>query len=458
MRTIHEPAREIPVIRDVDVCVVGGGPGGLAAAWQAARHGARTLLLESFGFLGGMATAGYVGPMLGLKEVGSERPTAEGIIREFADLMYAMGAGRPWNEHVKSGCIPFEAEIFKYAADRMCEQTGVELLLHTNFVASVVEENKLQAIIVESKSGRQAILAKCFVDATGDADVAYRAGAECTKGRPADGLTMAMGSSFIIGGVKPLTSEQREEGIRLMNEARQAGLFHVYGVGFGGQGSVLREGYRCCNMTRFAGDATNVEDLTRGEIYIREQTHRIVNFWREHVPGMEEVHLVATPPMIGIRETRQLVGVQRVTGADVVAGTKRPDAVARCSYWIDIHCPRGLANPQGLHLCRKSCPHRECYMIQEHLDELPDELYPPDYFDIPYGALVPAKLDNLLVSGRCCSLDYQAMAAARVMIPVMAIGEACGVAAAMAADKNIPPREIDVQALRTALHNAGCIC
>lgn len=458
MTTIHEPAREIPVVRDVDVCVLGGGPGGLTAAWQAARHGARTLLIESFGFLGGMATAGYVGPILGLKEVGGPAATVAGVTREFADLMHSLGAGRSWEENVASACIEFDAEVFKYAADVLCEQYGVELLLHTNAVEAVVQGDTLQAVIIESKSGRQAVTARCFVDATGDADIAERAGAACTKGRPADGMMMALGSSFIVGGVDRMTPEQRTEAVRLVNEARDAGLFKVYGVGFGGHGAVLRQGYGCCNMTRFAGDATDVWDLTRGEIYTRDQIRRIVEFWRTQVPGMEEAHLVATPPMIGIRETRQLVGLERVTGADVVAGRRSPEAVARCSYWIDIHCPRGLADSKGVHLCRQSCPQSDCYMLTDHLEELPDELYPPDYFDIPYGALVPEKLDNLLVSGRCCSLDYQAMSAARVMAPVMGIGEACGVAAALAADQGVAPRALDAQQVRKSLQAAGAVC
>lgn len=458
MKTIAEPARDIPVVREVDVCVLGGGPGGITAAWQAARHGAKTLLVESFGCLGGMATSGYVGPILGLKEVGAETATVAGVTREFADLMHSMGAGRPWEDNVKSGCIAFDAETFKLACDRMCAQYGVELLFHTNAVQPVVEGDALKAVIIESKSGRQAIVAKCFVDATGDADMAFRAGAECTKGRPADGLMMALGSCFIVGGVDKMTREQQAEAVRLVNEARDRGEFLVYGVGFGGHGSVLRTGYGSCNMTRFPGDATNVEDLTRGEVYTRDQIDRIVRFWHDHVPGMEDAHLVATPAMIGIRETRQLVGLARVVGQDVVEGRKLEDAVARCSYWIDIHCPRGLANSCGLHLCRKACPESDCYMIREHLDELPDELYPPDYFDIPYGALVPVKLDNLLVSGRACSLDYQAMAAARVMAPVMAIGEACGVAAALAADAGTTPRAVDPQAVRAALLAAGSVC
>lgn len=458
MKTIHEPARDVPVIREVDVCVLGGGPGGITAAWQAAKHGAKTLLVESFGFLGGMATAGYVGPILGLKEVGKESATVAGVTREFADLMHSMGAGRTWEDNVRGGCIPFDAEAFKLACDRMCGQYGVDLLFHTNAVQPIVDGNALTGVIIESKSGREAVTAKCFVDATGDADMAFRAGAECTKGRPADGLMMAMGSSFIVGGVDKMTREQQAEAVRLVNEARDRGEFRVYGVGFGGHGAVLRTGYGSCNMTRFSGDATNVDDLTRGEIYTRDQIDRIVRFWHDHVPGMEDAHLVATPPMIGIRETRQLVGLQRVVGQDVVEGKKLADAVARCSYWIDIHCPRGLGDTRGVHLCRKQCPDTECIMIREHPDELPDELYPPDYFDIPYGALVPVKLDNLLVSGRACSLDYQAMAAARVMAPVMAIGEACGVAAALAAEGGVAPRTLDPQAVRSALLAAGSIC
>lgn len=457
MRTIVEPAREIPVVREVDVCVIGGGPGGLPAAWQAARHGASVLLIEHFGFLGGMATAGLVGPILGLKEVGSDRPTAEGMTREFADLMYSMGAGRPWDEHVKSGAITFEAEVYKYAAEKMCADLGVEVLLHTSAAASVVEDGRLTAVVIENKSGRQAIAAKCFIDATGDADVAFRAGAECTKGRPGDGLMMAMGSMFHVGGVGQLTPEQHKLAGEMLTKARQEGLIKQYHSGMGGRGSTQHPEWLSVNATRFPGDATDAEVLTEAEIYTRDMIHRIVNFWRENIPGMENAYLAVSPSLVGLRETRQLVGEQRVTGADVVAGTKREDAVARCSYWIDIHCPRGEAMP-GVHLCKKDCPHEDCYYVSNYQDALPDELHPPDYFDIPYGALLPTVIDNLLVSGRCISADYQAMSAARVMAPCMAIGEACGVAAAMAADGMVAPRKLDVQQLRAKLQAANCVC
>lgn len=457
MKTIVEPAREVPVVREVDVCVLGGGPGGLTAAWQAARYGAKTLLVEHYGFLGGMATAGLVGPILGLKEVGKEAATVEGMTREFADLMLSLGAGRPWEEHVRTGCIPFEAEIFKLACDQMCGRHGVDLLLHSTAVGAMVEEGALRAVIIENKSGRQAITAKCFVDATGDADIAFRAGAECTLGRPADNLPMANGSTFHVGGLENVTDEMRKQAVKVMEDARAEGLIKVYGLGLGGHGSTLRPGFGSLNCTRWPGNPADVEVLTQGEIYTRDMIHRIVNLWRERVPGMQSVYLALTPTHLGLRESRQLVGEQRVTGADVVEGKKLADAVARCSYWIDIHCPRGEAGP-GVHLCRKSCAHTDCYMLTDYADQLPEELYPPDYFDLPYGALVPAKLDNLLVSGRCCSLDYQAMSAARVMAPVMAIGEACGVAAAMAADTMKRPRELDVTVLRKNLLAAGCVC
>lgn len=456
MKTLMEPARELPIIREVDVCVIGGGPGGLTAAWQAARHGARTLLVEAYGFLGGMATAGLVGPILGLKQVGADAPTVAGITREFCESMHALGGAVDWETAVQRGGCSFDAETFKLAADRMCNETGVEVLFHTWFASSVVEGNTLRAIVVESKSGRQAIAARCFVDATGDADVAFRAGANCTKGRPADGLMMAMGSIFHVCGLADISEETRKLAAEAVTAAREAGELNVYNAGLGGHGSTLNPALHSVNATRFGGDATDVEDLSLGEMATREKIDKLLRVWRS-VPGLEEVRLVASPPHIGLRETRQVVGVQRVTGQDVVDGRKCPDAVARCSYWIDIHCPRGIT-AGGVHLCKKSCPKSDCYMLTDHADQLPDELYPPDWFDIPYGALVPETVDNLLVSGRCISADYQAMSATRVMAPCMGIGEACGVAAALAADSYQAPRVLDVAVLREKLLAAGCIC
>lgn len=471
MKTLVEPARELPVVREVDVCVVGGGPGGLTAAWQAAKHGAKTLILEAYGFLGGMATAGYVGPMLGLREQGpgEARPTAGGMTQEFCESLAAMDAAPAWADAVERGGVAFDVEAFKLAADRKCAEYGVDMLLHTWAADVIVEDNRVAAVIVESKSGRQAIVAKCFVDATGDADIVYRAGGACTKGRPADGKPMAMGSTFWAAGYGDMTPEQRQTARENIERAINNDEVVTYHGGLGGHGSFLRGDILSHNATRFAGDATDVEDLTRGEIIMREHVWQMVEFWRNNNPGMENAYLVANPPHIGIRETRQIVGTERIVGDDVIAGKRWDSAVARCSYWIDIHCPRGLSK-NGIHVCSQQCPNEECYMKQEHLNELPGdlaksnypgrrfgELFPPDYFDIPYGSLVPESVENVLVSGRCISADYAAMSATRVMIPCMAIGEACGIAAAMSADKCMAPRNADVAELRRNLVAAGCV-
>lgn len=458
MKTILEPQRETPIIADVDVCVIGGGPGGLPAAIAAARQGANTMLIEMQGFLGGMATAGQVGPILGLTANRSSEPAVAGFLAELCDRLAAIGQGKPYEECVRVGYAPFSVEGFKIVADRMVNEAGVRTLLHTFFVDSVVEDRRMTHAIVESKSGRQAIKAKVFVDATGDADVALRAGAECTLGRPADGLPMAMGSEFIFGGAETLTPEVRQAVLEKMRDAGQAGELDIYGVSLGGRGSTLDPGHSSLNCTRFSGNCTNVEELTQAEFSIRETTWKLLEVWRS-VPGAEGLHLISTPAHVGVRESRQVVGVQRITGRDVIEGRRCDDAIARCSYWIDIHCPRGLGLAAGVHLCSKKCTKTDCYMLTDYLDQLPDELYPPQggWFDIPYGALVPQAIDGLLVSGRCISADYQAMAALRVMGPCMAIGEAAGVAAAMAAEASIQPREVDVRALRSKLSEVGAL-
>ncbi|MFO7945624.1 MAG: FAD-dependent oxidoreductase, partial [Armatimonadota bacterium] len=258
MKTVQEPAREIPVVRDVDVCVIGGGPAGLTAALQAAKHGADTLIIERYGFLGGMATNGLVGPILGLKEQGADNPTVAGITKEFCDNLYDLGDTDPWDECVKTGRCPFSAEAFKLISDRMCREYGVDVLLHSFMTDSVVDRGRLDAVIIENKSGRQAVKAKCFIDATGDADVAYRAGVECTLGRPADGKPMAMGSMFWVNGMEDVDQDVREMAKEIITKAINEDKVAGYHGGLGGPGSITKSGMHSVNITRYAGDATDV--------------------------------------------------------------------------------------------------------------------------------------------------------------------------------------------------------
>jgi len=458
VNTIAQSQRDIPIIADVDVCVIGGGPGGLPAAIAAARQGASTMLVEMQGFLAGMATSGQVGPILAITASRSSEPTVAGLLVELCDRLAAIGQGKPYEECLKARCAPFGVEGLKIIADRMVHEASVRTLLHAFFVDSVVEDGRMTHAIVESKSGRQAVRAKVFVDGTGDADVACRAGAECTLGRPADNLPMSMGSEFILGGTEALTPEVRQALVDKTRAAAEAGEVNVYGLGLGGHGSTMDPGHASINCTRFGGNCADVEDLTQAEFTTREITWKLLDLWRS-VPGAEGLHLVATPTHVGIRESRQLVGLHRITGQDVVEGRKYEDSVARCSYWIDIHCPRGLGVPAGVHLCWTKCTKTDCYMLTDYADQLPDELYPPegDWFDIPYRTLVPQTVDGLLVSGRCISADYQAMGAMRVIGPCMAIGEAAGIAAAMAAKAEVQPRDVDVQTLRRSLASVGAL-
>ena len=459
MKTILEPQREIPVIADVDVVVVGGGPGGLPAAIAAARHGASVLLIERYGFMGGLATAGLVAPMLGHTASESHTPIVEGLLKEMTERMHAIGGAPTWEEACQEWGVKFDAEAFKVVADRMCKEAGVDLLLHTFATDVVVEDGAIKALIVESKSGRQAVIGKVFIDATGDGDVAFRAGAPTKQGRDFDGRVESMGSFIHIGGIEGATDAQKTAAREKLREAMAAGEFRFYGNGFTG-GNDMHADHFSPNMTRWPGDSTNVRDMTRAEVGVREQVWKLIAFLQKQ-PGFENCYVQMTSPQVGPRESRQVIGDYVLTGDDVQQGRKFEDAVARGSWWIDIHCPLGHTYP--VHLCVKECPRQEkCpFWAAEHgkTMRLKADLYPPtdDWYDIPYRCLTPKKIDNLLVSGRCISATHQGMAGARVMGTCIAIGQAAGTAAAFAAGENIAARDVDVAALRETLRDDGVL-
>ncbi|MBP7558966.1 MAG: FAD-dependent oxidoreductase [Armatimonadetes bacterium] len=459
MSTVTLPQREVRVLDNVDVCVIGGGPGGLPAALAAARLGAKTLLVEMQGFLGGMATAGLIGPILGHRASGGGDAVIGGIPKEICVRMAEIGEAAPWERAMEEWGIAFNAEGLKIIADRMVREAKVRVIYHAFFVDAVVDDNRMTHAIIETKSGPLAIAARVFIDATGDGDVAYRAGAECTKGRPADGLPMAMGSIFHVGGVGPLDQATREAAVARMRELQADGA-NYYNVSLGNHGSTIRDGFLSLNATRYGGDASEVADLTEGEFVTRELAWRALDAWRS-APGAEGLFIAATPAHVGTRESRQVVGRYVLTGEDIVSGRSFDDSIARASYWIDIHCPRGLSEGGQVHLCTKSCAKRDCPMITDHADQLPDHdrLHPPEgrWCDVPLRSLLPQSLGGLLVSGRCISADYQAMAATRVMATCMAIGEAAGTAAAFAARHRVEPGELDPTDVRGALSSAGAL-
>ena len=403
--------------------VAGGGPAGLAAAVAAARSRARVLLVERYGFLGGMATAGLVNPFMGFHVRGE--PIIGGVLAEVIERLQAAGG---WGSARTP--LAFDAEAFKFVADDMCREAGVKLLLHSWVGQPTVQRGRIESVTVENKSGAQRLSAAVYVDATGDADLAARAGAPCEVGRGRDGLTQPMTLCFRMAGVDIPRLPPRDEINRLYDRARAAGeianprenvLFFF----------VPAPGVVHFNTTRVVGrSGVDAQDLTAAELEARDQVRQMVAFLKSRVAGFERAYLQAMAPQIGVRESRRIVGEYVVTGEDILAARKFEDAVARGNYPIDIH------NPAGGGTVIQSLPAGESY-------------------DLPYRCLVPRRIENLLVAGRSVSATHEAQASLRIMPICMALGQAAGVAAALCARKGIAPRDLAYAGLRRALLRQG---
>lgn len=409
------------IVSQHDVVVVGGGTAGVAAAVAAGRNGSNTLLVERYGFLGGTMTAGLVNPFMTF-HAGKEQ-IIHGIFQEIIDRLKRLEG---YDEKTKA----FDVEAMKIVADQMLEEAGVKLMLHTCAIGVLMQENVLRGIEIHNKSGRSIVLGKVIVDATGDGDIAVMAGAPYEKGREEDGLTQPMTLNFRMGGVETDKMPSREEINRLFNEAKNKGEISIP------RENVLwfhttRKGEIHFNTTRVIKvDGTRVEDLTFAEVEARRQMMELVAFLKKNVPGFEKAYLLMSATQIGVRETRRIIGEYVMTGEDILKARKFTDVIARGSYPIDIH------NPTGEGTVIKSPP-------------------PGSSYDIPYRSLVPKNVENLLVAGRCISTTHEAQAAIRVIPIVVAIGQAAGTAAALAAKLNISPRKLNVQLLQKTLREQG---
>jgi len=411
-------------ISEYDVVVAGGGTAGVAAAIAAARNGADTLLIEKYGFLGGTMTAGLVNPFMTFHA--GNRQIIKGIFQEIIDHLKDMGG---YDEKTKA----FDNEAMKLVLDQMVKEAGVRLLLHT-YVTDVIltKMNKVRGVEIYNKSGRQVVLGKVTVDATGDGDVAVMAGAPYEKGRREDGLTQPMTLNFRVGGVDVERMPPRDEINKLFEEAKAKGELSIP------RENILyfpttRKSEIHFNTTRIVMvDGTKAEDLTYAETEGRRQMVELMKFLKEKVPGFENAYLLTSAFQVGVRETRRIIGEYILTEEDIVKARKFKDTIAKGSYPIDIH------NPKGEGTVIKRPP-------------------PGESYDIPYRCIVPKKVDNLLVAGRCVSSTHEAQAAIRVIPIVVAIGQAAGTAAALAVRLNIPPRELDVSLLQETLEKQGAV-
>jgi hypothetical protein len=446
------PGHSVEVVREVDVVVAGAGPAGVAAALAARRSGARTLLVERYGFPGGVGTGSLVaGYASGFHD--GERLVIGGLYARMRETLYRQGALVKTDNYE-----PFDPEALVLYCFRALTEAGVELRLHSLVTDAVTggDGERLEAIIVESKSGRQAIRARTFVDATGDADLAARAGAGYEIGRPGDGLLQPVSLMFAMGGV---------DGAKLLREVKQAegGPYdgHIAGMEhslFEGEEERFRQakanGYlmnvprrniaMCwslpgrpdvayANCTRILGvDGTNVEHLTRAEIEGRQQVDEAVRFFRDWMPGFENCYLQRVAAQVGIRESRRVQGRYVLTERDVLETRQFDDVVAQAHYMIDIHDPAGDGTRT-------------------------ERLRKGTSYDIPFRCLLPKKLDNLLVAGRCISATHEAFSSLRVMSIAMALGEAAGTAAAMAARGAGSTEDVRIGELQAELQAHGAI-
>ncbi len=421
-----ECLRTVPVSLGAEVVVCGGGPAGLCAAIAAAQEGADTLLIERYGFLGGMATAGLVNPFMPYYTGGKQ--IIRGLFQEIIDRLDAAGG---WSHRQDEWARDaFDPEIMKLVAQEMAEEAGVRLRLHTMVVDVAANDGHMEQVLLASKSGWEAVEGRVFVDATGDGDVAARAGAQYEQGRAEDGLSQPMTLMFRMGGVDEKRIPARGEINALYDEAKAAGEINNL------RENVLwfyttRPGEIHFNTTRVVKrDGTSAADLTEAELEARRQVGQMVRFLVEKIPGFENAYLMATATQIGVRESRRIIGEYVMTEDDVLGARKFPDAIARGCYDIDIHDPGGTGT------VIKQLPEGESY-------------------DIPYRCLCPRGFDNLLVAGRPISATHEAHSSLRVMPIAAALGEAAGVAAAMCVERGQTVTGVDVTALRQRLVERG---
>lgn len=442
MTTYHEESRDIPVARVADVLVAGAGPAGIGAAVRAARDGARVLLVESQGMLGGTWTTSMQVHATSFFSGG--RVIVGGLVREIIDRLARDGHAEDpvWRiaETPRAEAVHFEPEWMKFILDDVVTEAGIDLLLHTVCVGAIVEDGAVRGVVTESKSGRRAIRAGVTIDCTGDGDIAFRAGAAMRQGRESDGRCQPVNTTFLLAGVDydralawGLAHPRMTRA--LAARAREAGELDD-GVEIRGVGArTMYPDVTYHNMGHiFDIDVTRAEDLTRAEIAGRRQVRQIYTLYRRHVPGFENCRLAAVAPSVGLRESRRLAGAYTLTREDVLAGRKFADGIARHNFYLDVHSADGLKPEPGIVIAQR----------------------PPegDYYEVPYRCLLPERIEQLLVAGRCLSADRAALGSARTTVCCMAMGEAAGLAASRAVRLGRPPRGIDGAALKRDLLGA----
>ncbi|NLD87860.1 MAG: FAD-dependent oxidoreductase [Clostridiales bacterium] len=437
-----------------DVIVCGGGTAGVMATIAAAKGGAKTLVIEQYGNLGGTAVSGI--PFLGIYDGNDERVNG-GLVEELVERMKKENGtldgvfGATWNDgKYRFSITPFDEEIYKYVIQEMILEAGAEILFYS-FISDVTTEGRnIKSVEVVNKSGKREYTAKVFIDTTGDADVAFRAGVAMVEKSSVQNASIL----FKVGNVNNhrfLEALETGKGIagwgqwhtRVLKGKRlnsdEIGPVHMAGHIIAGEGREITftavsiyDGEVSLNATRTINiHGGSAESLTEGEISERRHIHEIMATLRDNVPGFENAHIIASAP-IGIRESRNIDGRYRLEQEDVLSGRQFCDSVARGAYPIDRHDPKGG---------------RTQFAFIEGCGS----------YSIPFRAMLPKEYDNLLVAGRCVSASHIAMGSARIMGAAMSQGQAAGTAAAIAISDNVPVCEVNIAKLQEKLTSDGAL-
>ncbi len=463
MKQIEEPSRTTPIMAETDVLVVGGGPAGLSAALAAAREGVNTMLVERYGCFGGVITQAMIGTIAWYRYANTV--DAGGIGFEFEQRAKEMGGSINVLGDVKNkemverleheglmvnGEATYEildTEMFKYLADKLLQEAGVVPVLHCNAVDVFMEGNKIKGIITESKSGRQAIMAKRIIDATGDADIAHHSGAPFRK-NPKNELmevTVNFGCSGVnIGkflmyiylnsgriGDWGETSGKEEDSFSTylmepFNKAKEAGEIpedvniESYWGNYTDAGEITS--FNAVHM--FDIDPTDVWDLTKAEIEGRKRVMMAIKALKKYTPGFKKARLRTIGASVGTRESRKIIGEYNITEHDVKNEARFEDSIGICPEFIDGY---GVA------------------------------ILPTTgrYFHVPYGIILPQKVENLLVVGRCVAGDKISHAATRQIVCCTVTGQGAGVAAAMSVKDNVTCRQVNISKVQMILKEQG---
>lgn len=436
---ISEPARQTPVFGEYDVVVLGGGPAGMAAAVTAARAGRSTLLIERYGFLGGMGTAAGVTNFCGLHAnvQGDIRQVVHGVADDLLARIDKLGGlNKPHNLFGKTVAQAYDTAAYKIAADDLMVAAGVSVLFHA-LAAGVVMSNAghVQALLVETKSGRVAVRGRAFIDCSGDGDLAAWAGAPYEKG-DGQGNMLYPSTMFRINGIDPARAGEAWKTIPgLMLKAEAEGRYK-----FPRKTPIIRpqkSGIEWrVNLTQLANqqgnamDGTDAVELSEAEVLGRRQIAEVAGFLRE-VPGFEKSYIVDIAPQVGIRETRRVTGLYQLTESDVLDCASFDDTIGVNGWPLELHLKGD---------------------VEFRWPKIPESR---GFNHLPYRMTVPKGLDNLWVAGRCASMSHEAQSAARVTGACFVMGQAAGSAADLALKAGCDAASVDVPALQKQLEAEG---